>query len=402
MAVMENNNISLNFNFKLQKTKTPPYAQPPFAVDKSLQRFDERETAYYSARFVKEMMQGEDWRAKQASVATKRMLNAVPGYGQLDYAFAEAAWASYRPYDGAPLMRWVEEPGQRRPVEAELIKQGHRWEGSAGENSGYLKQAAFFFGAADVGIAALNEMWFYATSKEGLPIVFTADHEHPAVTAEAKLIPNRLNRVIVILVPQDRELTAFSPSPLAGAAVGQGYSRMAELASKIAAMIRGLGYDAIPMGNDTSLSVPLAIDAGLGEWGRHGILIHPRYGSQVRICKVLTDLPLAVDRPVTFGAADFCRNCTICAEHCPSKAIPFDRETTFETVCPSNNQGIKKWPVNSWACLKFWTYNGKDCGICQAVCPFSRQRETAEKLETLPQSIGLKENDPRQWWNNRS
>ncbi len=399
---MESNNISFNFNFKLQKTETPPYAQPPFAVDKSLQRFDEREAAFYSARFVEEIMQGEDWRARQASVATKKMLNAVSGYGQLDYAFAEAAWGSYRPYDGAPLMRWVEEPGQRRPVEAELKKQGHLWEGSAPENSNHLKQAALYFGATAVGITALNETWFYATSKEGLPIVFSADQERPAITVEAKFIPARLNRVIVILVPQDRELMAFSPSPLAGAAVGLGYSRMAEVASKTAALIRGLGYDAIPMGNDTSLSVPMAIDAGLGEAGRHGMLLHPRSGSLVRISKVLTDLPLTVDQPVTFGAADFCRSCTICAEHCPAKAISFDRDTTFETACPSNSQGIKKWPVNSWACLKFWIYNGRECGICQAVCPFSRQRETAEKLEALPQSIGLKENDPRQWWNNRS
>lgn len=397
---MEDNNILLNFNFTLQEIETPPYKLSPFDVNENLQRFDEREAAFYSTRFVQEKMKGKDWRTRQASVATKKMLKKIPGYGQLDYAFSEAAWASYRPYDGSPLMRWVEEPGQRRPVEAELRKQGHHWEGLAPENSTHLKKAASFFGAAAVGITALREEWFYATSKEGLPIIISAEHEQPAITAEAKLIPARMNRVIVILVPQDRELTAFSPSPLAGAAVGLGYSRMAEVASKMAALIRGLGYAAIPMGNDTSLSVPMAIDAGLGEAGRHGMLLHPRYGSQVRICKVLTDLPLAVDRPVTYGAADFCRSCTICAEHCPAKAISFDRDTTFATACPSNSRGIKKWPVNSWACLRFWVYNGKDCGICQAVCPFSRQTETADKSpNNVPPRIGLKENDPRQWWN---
>ena len=332
-------------------------------------------------------MKGKDWRARQAYVATKKMIKKVPGYGQLDYAFSEAAWASYRPYDTSPLMAWVDEPGKRRPVEAELKKQGRHWEGLPRENSKYLKRAAHFFGAAAVGITRTNELWFYATSKEGLPIIFSPGHEHPDITAEAKIIPSRLNSLVVILVPQDRELMTFSPSPLAGAAVGLGYSRMAELASKTAAFIRGLGYAAIPMGNDTSLSVPQAIDAGLGEAGRHGMLIHPRYGSLVRICKVLTDLPLEADPPVTFGAADFCRNCTICAEHCPAKAISLNRDTTFKTVCPSNNGGIKKWPVNSWACLKFWVSNGKDCGICQAVCPFSH---------TPP--LGLKENNPLEWW----
>jgi len=39
--------------------------------------------------------------------------------------------------------------------------------------------------------------------------------------------------------------------------------------------IRNLGYEAIQCGNDTALSIPLAIDAGLGELGRNGLLITP-------------------------------------------------------------------------------------------------------------------------------
>jgi len=60
----------------------------------------------------------------------------------------------------------------------------------------------------------------------------------------------------------------------------------------------------------------------------------------------------------------------------------------FETACASNNRGIKGWPVNGWACLKYWASNGTDCGICQASCPFSR---TAV--------VGLRLNDPQDWWN---
>ena len=71
--------------------------------------------------------------------------------------------------------------------------------------------------------------------------------------------------------------------------------------SILAEFIRILGYKAIPMGNDTSLSIPLAIDAGLGELGRHGLLITPEYGPCVRLCKVFTDLPLEPDKPIQFG-----------------------------------------------------------------------------------------------------
>ena len=63
------------------------------------------------------------------------------------------------------------------------------------------------------------------------------------------------------------------------------------------------------MGNDTALSIPLAIDAGLGELGRNGLLITPEYGACVRLCKVFTDLPLEADRPVEFGLAEICQRC---------------------------------------------------------------------------------------------
>lgn len=50
--------------------------------------------------------------------------------------------------------------------------------------------------------------------------------------------------------------------------------------------------------NDTALAIPYAIKAGLGEYGRHGLLITPEYGPRVRIGKIFTDMPLAHDVPV--------------------------------------------------------------------------------------------------------
>jgi epoxyqueuosine reductase len=384
---VDNDQFTLETNFEIKKSELPAYLRPPYGVKRTLARFDEREAAFYSSRFTTEIMGGINWRERMAAAATGKMLKNTPGYGQLDFAFSEASWRSYHPYDQSALMGWMDEPALRRPIEQGLRARGATWQGSAGQNSAILKQAARFFGAAAVGIAAVNQAWFYAIDREGLPIIFADGINQPEKNQECKLIPSHLNRIIVMLIAQDRVLAPFAPSALAGAAVGLGYSQMAETASKVAAMIRGLGYSAVPMGNDTSLSIPMAIDAGLGELGRHGLLINPDFGSLVRICKVLTDLPLEVDRPITFNTAEICRSCTICAESCPTRAISFQREATFDTVCPSNNGGIRRWPVDAWACLKFWANNGKDCGICQAVCPFSR---------TVP--VGLKFNDPALWW----
>ncbi len=121
---MENKHFSLKLDFEIQELDQPSYRLPPFGLNKNLFRFDEREAAFYSLRFNAEMMNGESWRDRMSAVAAAKMLKNLPGYCHLDYAFSEAAWASYRPYDQSPLMAWSEEPGMRRPVEAGLKAQG--------------------------------------------------------------------------------------------------------------------------------------------------------------------------------------------------------------------------------------------------------------------------------------
>ena len=63
--------------------------------------------------------------------------------------------------------------------------------------------------------------------------------------------------------------------------------------------------------------VPMAIDAGLGELGCHGILITRNFGRRVRISKVFTDLPLMPDKSVEFGVREMCEFCRKCAKACP-------------------------------------------------------------------------------------
>jgi epoxyqueuosine reductase QueG len=107
---------------------------------------------------------------------------------------------------------------------------------------------------------------------------------------------------VAIAVEMDYETIALSPSSLEGAATGLGYSRMSSVGYSVATFIRALGYRAFANGNDVSLSIPYAIAAGLGELGRHGMLITPEYGPRVRLVKVFTELELKPDKPKTFGA----------------------------------------------------------------------------------------------------
>jgi epoxyqueuosine reductase QueG len=123
--------------------------------------------------------------------------------------------------------------------------------------------------------------------------------------------------------------------------------------------------------NDTALAVPLAIKAGLGEYGRLGLLITPEFGPRVRIGKIFTDLPLAHDRPRSFGVTEFCETCRRCSDACPVNAIP-DGPPSDDVHNRSNLIGVKKWTVDAEPCFKFWANQNSDCSICVRVCPYNR------------------------------
>jgi reductive dehalogenase len=176
---------------------------------------------------------------------------------------------------------------------------------------------------------------------------------------------------VVLAIEMDYTMIRTSPSSVGAATAGLAYSQMAFVAGSLAQFIRDLGYTAIPSGNDTALNIPLAIDAGMGELGRHGLLITEEFGPRVRLCKVLTDLPLEPDPPTEFGVARFCEQCLKCARFCPGQAISHG-ERTDQPVNISNSGGVLKWPVNADNCLGFWARNGATCANCIKVCPFNK------------------------------
>ena len=184
-------------------------------------------------------------------------------------------------------------------------------------------------------------------------------------------IPETMKWVIVLAFEEDFDNIEASPTTLSTAGVLDGYSKMAITGGSLAQFIRGLGYNAIPCGNNTGISVPQAIDAGLGEQGRNGILITPKYGPRVRLAKVITDLPLATDKPIKFGVEEFCEICGKCADLCPTQAISHGEKTT-EAINMSNNPGAKKWVIDGEKCYFSWHANGSGCGLCVRVCPFNK------------------------------
>jgi reductive dehalogenase len=194
------------------------------------------------------------------------------------------------------------------------------------------------------------------------------------------------------------------------------YSQMAILVASLAQFIRTLGYRAIPSLNDTALNVPLAVDAGLGQPSRLGIVITPQFGPRVRFCKVITDLPLAGGkRHVDFGVIEFCEACEKCAEACPVRAVPAGGRTTTGRNL-SSNPGVLKWYLDAEKCRHHFAHVATNCGICLRMCPFNHGRgphhALAKRLVRLKWRwvnrllvklhgwLGYgKQKDPRFFWN---
>lgn len=223
-----------------------------------------------------------------------------------------------------------------------------------------IKSIAKGFGADLVGITYCDERWLY-----------THKFSDMSLTERPNDIPDGLNYVVVTAQRMDYDLIRTVPSALSGAATGLGYSHDALVVLSTAQYIRNLGYNAIASMNDSALAVPLAIKAGLGEYGRHGLLITKEFGPRVRLGKIFTDLPLALDKPIRFGVKEFCEICPRCVDACPVLAIPRGEPST-KVHNQSNIQGVKKWTIDGEKCFSYWVNQNSDCSICIRVCPYNK------------------------------
>ncbi len=328
------------------------------------ERFDQRNTMYCRARDF-ERSDPEILEIGRRHYGVKQFSN-TSGYTLRDWAFAMANWYLERWWGfgnmagDEGLYTWFPDESQR-PLR-DRMKLGENWTVSDPEEmSKNIKKAALFLGASLVGICALDRRWLY------LNRFHPHTHDHTPLD-----IPEEFEYAVVMAHEMNYELIQTSPAFGGFASTGRGYSMMAFVASSLAHYIRSLGYKAIPSGNDTALSIPIAVDAGLGELGRHGLLITERFGPRVRLSKVFTNLPLVPDSAIEIGVQAFCNQCKRCAAECPSRAIPSGEPTT-EGPTLSNNHGIYKWYIHPEKCLDFWGKNNGSCTNCIRVCPFNKR-----------------------------
>jgi len=235
-----------------------------------------------------------------------------------------------------------------------------------------IKKVATYFGADLVGVCRLDRRWVYSHTYERGELSRSAGCEMAIPGSKPQEIPEEFHYAIVMGFEEDYTMIKYSPTYIADAATSMGYSRMAITNAYLSAFIRNLGFNAIDCStNDVALSIPMAMQAGLGDLGRNGLLITPQFGPRVRLSKLITDLPLVADMPIEFGVMEFCTACKKCAEVCPSQSISFG-ERTAEQINVSNVAGELKWSINAETCRMYWARGNKPCTVCVACCPYNK------------------------------
>lgn len=347
--------------------------EPPYEVDRRYQRFDQRNNLTVGRPTWDEGV--KTFTRKTIKTRIRKIRGHRPGYELEDYSLFEASGVTtFRNgtainHANRGLTSWST-MGAKLPPTVEL------WEGSPEEAASMVKRAARYFGADLVGITALDRRWIYShaywadgTHKE---IVFE-DVVAPEETDHRLIIPEKIQWVIVMGTRMSPGMMQYTPSPLGCAETRVTYSKMGLQVAGLAEFLRGIGYQAIPSINDLGLNIPMAIDAGFGEQGRNGKLITPEFGPSVRLCKVLTDLPLERDHPIKFGVREFCQVCLKCAEFCPVGAISTG-ERTWKGSNISNSPGQFTWHLDNELCRRYWsTGNGTNCTSCIRSCPFTKR-----------------------------
>jgi reductive dehalogenase len=321
-------------------------------------------TRYYGEENRKKLMK------ESRNKTMKYYLEKRPGYRLEDRALADAAWVISRLGGLNRGTRAWTSKSVRTPEQRGVEK----YNGPPEDAAQLIKAAARYFGAATVGITILDRRHIHSQER-GKQIVFESASE-PYEDEEKLVIPDKCKYAIALSVQMSLDNLQCSPTAISSAGSSMGYSRCEFLVAGLAQFIRGLGYVAIPSVNDLGSSVAIGVDAGLGELGRTNRLITPEFGPYVRLCKVLTDLPLATDKPIDFGLLEFCKICKRCAEACPSNCLSFDDQPSFRVKGEWNNPGHQAWFEDAPKCLAYWQESTSGCSICIPVCPWAKKDKT--------------------------
>ena len=156
----------------------------------------------------------------------------------------------------------------------------------------------------------------------------------------------------------------YAPSKRTNKEVFRTYYELGRSVNIISDYLRSKGYNAQPIpaiGSNLNLSV-MARDAGLGHFGKNGLIITQEFGPSVRLAAVLTDIEnlQIFEGEKNNWIEEFCEKCNACVRKCPAQAI-YQTPIIFEDGSESHID-YKKCAV------PFTKQHG--CTVCIKECTF--------------------------------
>ena len=270
------------------------------------------------------------------------------------------------------------------------------------EHSRRIKAKALELGFLDCGITGANYLEADAGRlRSWLDKRYHGEmhymEKHFSKRVDPSLLVEGARSVIVVLQNYHSDAVQSDPAAprISKYAFGKDYHKIVR--KKLNALLKNIKDDiATASGRCFVDSAPvleraLANKAGLGWMGKHSLLLNRRHGSWFFIGTIITDLELDYDVP----AKEYCGDCTLCIDACPTGAILGDRV------------------VDSRSCISYLTieYKGKEmpgefrekmghyafgCDICQDVCPWNKNALPHEEPWLKPRP-GLLEMAAGEW-----
>jgi len=188
------------------------------------------------------------------------------------------------------------------------------------------------------------------------------------------------------------------------------YEKVRTISKELAMTLEGQGYSALaippflPMDMSDGKygmvgSVDLrraAVEAGIGSYGKSGLVLMKGFGPQMRLGAVLTSAPLKLTKK---RAKFLCpEECQICLSGCPGKALSgegrIDKRACGRVILEFGLRGMIKFVgemieasaekkaelLKSYPFRELWqtlaSGNYYFCFECQALCPIGRSRRT--------------------------
>jgi reductive dehalogenase len=252
--------------------------------------------------------------------------------------------------------------------------------------SHHLKRVARFFGADVVGIAAVHPSMLYSGSRA--PDDGSGSHEGSGdPNASSTEMARKYPFAICLCTAWDYNMIQAHRHHIGDHAYHFSQAKLQLVYANLAAYLRELGYEAV---QNRVQAMPAALAAGMGELGRHGMLITEKFGARVHLGDpILTNMPLIPDKPIDIGVEDFCKVCRKCATTCPTNSIPLEGKVV--------HNGVEKYKINWETCYRLRAYVmdfWEVCLTCVTVCPYTKPNTwwrtlAVESLKRTPFALRL-------------